>query len=343
MLPGIIRGKLAAEAMSTKASGRTDGTSLEMDSINNAAVMKEDDVKSPISKARYMEYLVFVVKLLPSSLDHVSDILVLVTLFRARLFNLFWLGLAIDLLPGNITEAEGNWTATDIKTAPRPGRRRSRCRLSVPQARLWLEELVARMPPDQRLPPLLPLHIKVRNAVEKWQGLFLQRSGLLARLPRSPRVAHADDLHVDAHLPRHPTHAISEVTVDSAQRFRRHHRLILCANPLGGLLVPLGDRQHGQSQPRDRRRRIADVPLQAQVVLAHLPGHQCHIQAASLDRAMFVLGSVLRYRSDRSSRRQSRRLLLDQPVCYSRRRPNVGFRLFDCLPEHWTEVHYSGT
>ena len=50
--------------------------------------------------------LKLLLRLLPSTLDHVSDTLVLLQLLAAGRIGLFWTGLAIDLLPGPAAAAQ---------------------------------------------------------------------------------------------------------------------------------------------------------------------------------------------------------------------------------------------
>ncbi len=114
-----------AEAESSEASASSDLELRELGGHNSNEVDEQshnsdegDDEKSnndelvdqspPIGRAHaaYQVRLVLLAKVLLSSVDHVTDGLVLADLYRRGLFSLFWTGLALDLLPGPATAVQ---------------------------------------------------------------------------------------------------------------------------------------------------------------------------------------------------------------------------------------------
>ncbi len=61
---------------------------------------------SDMSSRRYASRLITLVKLIPPSLDHISDFLVLAELWLRGSASLFVTGLVLDLLPGPVTAVQ---------------------------------------------------------------------------------------------------------------------------------------------------------------------------------------------------------------------------------------------
>ena len=67
---------------------------------------KTDDYNYPDEKSKdrssYIDSFRLFMRILPAILDHLSDIPVLLTLWHRGYYELFWVGVAIDLLPGPV-------------------------------------------------------------------------------------------------------------------------------------------------------------------------------------------------------------------------------------------------
>ena len=88
----------------SKDSDSEDGAAKDAPTADAAAedVATLDDLEH----SSYLSRLKLLLRLLPSTLDHVSDTLVLLQLLAAGRIGLFWTGLAIDLLPGPAAAAQ---------------------------------------------------------------------------------------------------------------------------------------------------------------------------------------------------------------------------------------------
>ena len=64
--------------------------------------------KDQAASSSYILNLRLLLRLLPTFLDHASDVPVLLALWAGQHRQLFWVGLAIDLMPGPVTGKKRN-------------------------------------------------------------------------------------------------------------------------------------------------------------------------------------------------------------------------------------------
>ena len=67
---------------------------------------EEEENQDEFVELRYRQKFILVLKLLPISFDHISDIFVLVKLLQGNYIALFFIGIFIDLLPGPVTAVQ---------------------------------------------------------------------------------------------------------------------------------------------------------------------------------------------------------------------------------------------